>query len=908
MKTPTDDWDQTQVEVRLDGTETVTLSGPQHLFVEWPFQAALEPYRLHLVELRVRDAGAVWSPWSAPVRVELGAAPEGSWKAGFIGVPEPSRPAQPFKARTGVSVDKPLERAILHLTALGAVRARIDGQVVTDAALSPGWTTYRERVLTDTLDVTEHFDVGRHTLQLEATGAWYTEEYGFGASAHRIYGDQPSVSAQLELIHQDGTSQTIVTDAEWEVCAEWEIIDSGIYAGETIDHRRTGCADADWVHAKAVETSAAVVPRTSDPVREVLTLEPVTATRTAPDTVLLDFGQNFAGRLRLRVAGPRGTEITVRHAEVLEDGRLALEPLRRAAARDTFVLSGEGEELFEPFGTFHGFRYAEISGWPGNFDLDAIRGVVLSTDMKRTGWFECSEPLLNRLHENVLWSTRSNFLSVPSDCPQRDERMGWTGDVAVFTPTARTLFDCESFLRSWLVDLESEQRKWGGVVPFVVPDVLGFPPGPAAGWGDAAVLVPWALFERGADPSVLTQQYSSMKSWVDAVTARSEGSLWKGDLQFGDWLDPTAPPERPGAARADRDLVATAYWFRSTGLLAEIAERLGFEEDASKYRTLAAEIRAAFLQEYLTPSGRMVSDAPTAYVLAITFNLVTEPDRRRRLGEFLVECIRRDSYHIGTGFLGTPHLLDALADTGHADVAERLLLQTENPSWLYPVTMGATTVWERWDSLLEDGSVNPGEMTSFNHYALGAVVDWLYRRLAGVAPAAPGYKQIRFAPALTSRIDRASAVLDTPAGRVRGGWRREADIVVLSLLVPEHATATVALPAMDEFTIGPGQHEWRIEAAASGSQPPRVRGEVSLGTPLREIVDDREAYQTVMDALAEFGEAARQFRMTMDWSSSSPLGASLYALPHGAGERIARALGGLSAFRGESPECKRSSG
>jgi alpha-L-rhamnosidase len=882
-------WVQSRAEVRNGEGHIVTVDGAAHLYAAWPF-ADIPPEQEQRIGVRVQDANGAWTPWSDDVRIRRG-APE-TWEASFVALPAPDRIAQPFLARRRIPLDGAVGTATLYLSALGAVRASIDGELVDDAALAPGWTSYQERVLMDAVDVTARLSGDSIVIVLEAAGAWYTEEYGFDGGERRVYGEQPAVAAQLVITYADGSRETIATDGTWHTRGDGEIVDSGLYAGELVDARRRrnwAREEIGWTPAAVVAAMPRVEPRTHEPVRVVDRRIAADIRRTERGTFLLDFGQNFAGRLRLTVSGPAGTEVSVRHAEVLEGGELALRPLRRAAAHDRFILAGDGPETFEPFGTFHGFRYAEISGWPGELEADAVEALVLSSDMRRVGWLETSDPLLNRLHENVVWSMRSNFLSVPTDCPQRDERLGWTGDIAVFAPTAVTLFDATGFLSSWLDDLAIEQRRHDGVVPFVVPDVMGFPPGPAAGWGDAAVLVPSATAAYSGDSDVLRRHYESMRTWVRVVSALAGGGdLWEGSIQFGDWLDPTAPPDQAGAARADRDLVANAYRYRSLRLLAETAVALGHEDAGRDFTAEAERVRAAFVRAYVTPGGRMTSDAPTAYVLALRLDLIGDATLRANVAEQLVECVRRDGYHIGTGFLGTPHLLDALVDAGRTDVAEALLMQTENPSWLYPVVQGATTVWERWDSLLEDGAVNPGEMTSFNHYAFGAVVDWMYRRLAGVAPAGPGYSVIRFAPTPFHRLDHAQARVETVSGDIVGGWRRSGGDIAYHLTVPAHSRAVVVLPGQGESEVGPGSYEWTHPSLTAPARPPK--GTPSLVSPLRDIVDDEQAYRTVVAALSGYGEAGRLFRSRTDWSARSPLIAMLWSLPPDAAGRIAGAL------------------
>jgi len=539
-----------------------------------------------------------------------------------------------------------------------------------------------------------------------------------------------------------------------------------------------------------------------------------------------------------------------------------------------------------------------VDGWPGELRADDLRAVVCHSDLERTGWFECSDPLLNRLHENVVWGMRGNFLHLPTDCPQRDERLGWTGDIQVFSPTAAYLYDSAGFLTSWLRDLAVEQADAGGVVPFVVPSVLRGPAAPAAAWGDAATVVPEVVHERSGDRQVLADQYDSMAAHVRRVESKlSPTGLWDTGFQFGDWLDPTAPPDRPQDAATDPDVVASAHLFRSADIVARTARLLGRAEVADHYAAAAERVRQAFLAEYVTPSGRVLSDSQTAYAMVLVYGIVTDPEVRQVMGHRLAELVRAAGYRVGTGFVGTPIVPDALTGAGHLDVAGRLLLQTENPSWLYPVTMGATTVWERWDSMLEDGSVNLGEMTSFNHYAFGAIADWMHRVVAGLAPAAPGYRRMVVAPRPLDGLEWARTEHETPYGRAAVGWERQAGTVAVTAVVPAGVTAVVRLPYQDdEQEVGSGEHRWEVEEPAD-ARPARP-GEVSLGSSLADLVDDPEAYRTVLDVFAEHDdEQARAWRDRTRWVPTLGLGESMFLVPHPVQHRIGEALADLSTAR-----------
>jgi alpha-L-rhamnosidase len=593
------------------------------------------------------------------------------------------------------------------------------------------------------------------------------------------------------------------------------------------------------------------------PVRVTGVLSAVTVTTSPAGRTLIDFGQNVVGWVRLRVrGGAAGDEVVVRHAEVLEDGELGIRPLRTAKATDTYVLAGQAETVLEPNLTFHGFRYADVTGAA---EVVQVEAVVTGSDLRRTGWFDSSHDLLNRFHENVVWGMRGNFVDVPTDCPQRDERLGWTGDIQVFAPTASFLFDSAGFLTNWLADLAAEQQK-DGSVPYVIPDVIRRPGPATAAWGDAATVVPWVLHQRYGDRDLLARQLPSMTAWVDRMAALAgDGLLWTGGFQFGDWLDPAAPPEDPFRAKTDPDVIATAHLARSAEIVALAAEVVGDGERARVYGELAGRVRTAFAREYVTAGGRVLSDAPTAYALALQWALLPTEGQRREAGRRLADLVRTAGFRISTGFVGTPLMTDALTDAGEPELAYRLLLQTGCPSWLYPVTMGATTVWERWDSMLPDGSINPGEMTSFNHYALGAVADWMHRRVAGLAPAAPGYRRISVRPLPGAALTHASARHLTPYGEASVSWRRSDGSLRLDVVVPVGSTATVEVPGGPTAEVGHGRHEWTV--ADPYAQESGLPAEPSI----RDVLDHQPSWDRVVAAAVAAdvvaGEAALADRL-----------------------------------------------
>lgn len=894
-------WRQLGAEISWDsggGATVAATADDASVLVEWPF-ASLEPRQRGVVRVRVQGPDG-WSEWSEPHPVVASFLGEGEWRAEFIGLPDAAQPAQPALVRHEFDVAEGLVRATWYATAQGVFQTSVNGVAVDDQILKPGWTPYQFRLVHETTDVTSLLAPGRNAIGATLAGAWFTESFGFQGQARPFYGSQPAVAGQLLLEYEDGSSEWVVTSGDWRVTGDGPIVASGLYAGESYDARKllsgwssAGYDDANWATADVRPAGPVPGPRTGPEVR-VLEQVAVTDVITSPTgRTLLDFGQNLVGRLRIRVQGPAGTTITLRHAEVLEDGELGIRPLRVAKATDTYTLAGTGLEEWAPEFTFHGFRYAEVTGWPGEFDPADIVAEVIGSDMVRTGWFECSDPMVSRLHENVLWGMKGNFLYLPTDCPQRDERLGWTGDIQVFSPTASYLYDCDGFLASWLVDLALEQGAAGGV-PFIVPDVLHSGGTPAAAWGDVATVLPWVLYERFGDFGALATQYPSAKAWVDQILAiAGDRYLWEGGMQFGDWVDPDAPPDQPAKAKTDPDLVASAYLYRSTSILARTAVVLGHTDDAETYTALAERVRQAWLTEYVTPAGRVVSDAQTGYAMAIEFGIATG-DLLQAMGDRLAWLVRRDGYRIGTGFVGTPLVTDALTRTGHLREAGRMLTQTECPSWLYPITMGATTVWERWDSMLEDGTINPGEMTSFNHYALGAIADWLHRVVGGLAPATPGYATLTIAPKPVAGLDWASTRHDTPYGTASVEWRRENRQVVVRATVPANTSATVVLPDGTERVVGSGTYSWQV-----ADEPAFVPAPLATTSPLAQIIDDPEAYAVVLEAFQRIDAGvARDFRRRTAWVPNRTLEGSFALLSPAVVGEVSAGLEALNTRRG----------
>ncbi len=822
-------WLQTAYEIELrsksgDTRSTGQIESTESLLVAWPFDPLVSRER---ADVRVRVWGgtqaepSLWSAWSV---IELGLLNETDWSARMISpatADDRNLPPPVHLFRSAFTARGPIRRARLYTTALGVYDLAINGRAVGDQVMAPGWTSYQHRIRYQTYDATDLLQSGENAIAAWVGEGWYRGRMVWGAGRHNIWGADAGLLAQLEIEYEDGSSEQIVTDDSWQ-SSTGGTLSAEIYDGETHDARlepdgwtAAGFDAADWPKVRTIDFDfTRLIAPMGPPVRRIESISVKEIITSPSGKTILDFGQNLVGRLRFTVEGPAGTTITIRHAEVLEHGELGVRPLRNAKATNHYTLLGGGPEQWEPRFTFHGFRFAEISGWPGEIDPTAIEAVVLHSDLQPTGEFSSSSELLNQLHRNAVWSMRGNFLDVPTDCPQRDERLGWTGDIQVFAPAASFLYDCSGMLASWLRDLAADQfDDPEGIPPLVSPDVVSAGRMAATAWGDATAVVPTVLHERFGDLAILRDQYASMTAWVDLVARRAgDRYLWDSQWQFGDWLDPAAPPEDAAATRTDMGLVATAYLAHSARLVSEVAKLLGNDADSAQYAELSRRVRAAFANEYITASGRVASESQTAYALAICFDLFPDEATRKRGYERLAHLVHANHYRIGTGFVGTPLICDALEQAGETQLAYRMLLETSCPSFGYPVTMGATTIWERWDSMLPNGDINPGDMTSFNHYALGAVIDFLHRVVAGLAPASPGYRTLRIAPRPGGTLTNASASLQTPYGEAATSWSLEGPLFALSVRIPANTTATVHLPdGSDAIDVGSGEWEFTCD-------------------------------------------------------------------------------------------------
>lgn len=768
--------------------------------------------------------------------------------ARFIAAGHPSSEGDPapYFRRTFV-VERGLRSATLRATALGIVQTFVNGHRVGDDVLAPGWTSYRHRIGVTEYDVANELVEGPNVLGAVVAEGWAAGRIGFEHKRHH-YSDRPALYLELALTYDDRT-EVIGTDETFRV-ADGAVRAASIYDGETYDGRQEPVGwhtpdfdDSGWAAATPQDVDLAVL--TDDgppPIRRTQEL-PVAALTISPSgRTVVDFGQVITGWVRICVKGAAGQTVTLRHAELLTaDGEPDYETLRTAKATDSYTLRGGDPETWEPAFTFHGFRYVDVEGWPGDLDPADITAIVVHSDMQRTGWLETSNQLLSRLHENVVWSMRGNFVGVPTDCPQRDERLGWTGDLHAFAPTAAFLYDVRAVLGSWLQDVAAEQSE-KGYVPWYVPDVSGTPSAPTALWSDVIVGLPWALYWEYGDVEILRQNWPAMTAFVEQVEGMLDPTgLWGSGFQFGDWLDPAAPADDASGGKTDRHLVATACLVRTARQMEASARALGLPDEVSRFAALAERVASAFRDEYVAPSGRLVSDSATAYSLAICFDLL-DPAQRERAGARLAHLVAKSGYTVSTGFVGTPLVAHALSRTGHLDTAYLLLTEQECPSFLYPVTQGATTIWERWDAVRPDGSLNSTGMTSLNHYALGSIAEWMHRVIGGLEALEPGYRRMRIAPQPGAGVTSARLVHDTARGRIEISWHITGGQATVTVTVPAGSSAEVVLPAHPDGArtdVEAGTHSWTYAVAVS------ERAVYTFDTPLGTLAADRAAWRSL---------------------------------------------------------------
>lgn len=811
----------------------------------------------------------VWDNYEREAKAEgifeTGLMKGGKWEADWITAPtitDEEKKCCPvfkytFKAKHGI------KRGRLYAAACGMYEAYINAKKAGDVFFAPGWTSYHNHILYQTYDVTGQLMGSKENeLTLIVGNGWYKGYLGFMDKPDN-YGDRTGVSAMLRIEYDDGTNECICTGTDWDVCTE-VIMESEIYYGETQDFT----SKASYLGKAELFTDKGIgklESQSCEPVRITKRFDAKRKLITPKGELVIDFGQNMAGFVEVSLPHSDEGKLVLYHAETLDkDGNFYPETLRSAISRDEYRYSKEHEGMIAaPHFTFHGFRYIRLEGVDEAVDIKCFTACALHTDMRKIGSFKCDNELVQQLVSNIEWSQRSNFLDIPTDCPQRNERLGWTGDAQVFCNTAAFQFETERFFEKWLKDLALEQTKEYGV-PHVVPNILGQQPG-AAGWSDCAVIIPWNLYQAYGDIRILENQFDSMKGWVDYISDHCrENGLWQDGYQYGDWLGldaekSEAADNRNGAT--DRYLAANAYYAYVTKLVEKAANVLKRKADAEKYHELYEKIVESIQKEYVTQTGRLVSETQTACVLMLYFDLLKKEDRARVL-ETLEANLAAHRNHLTTGFMGTPYLCLCLTENGRHDLAESVFLKEDCPGWLYAVKKGATTMWERWDSIKPDGNFDESGMNSLNHYANGSIGEWLYTKTAGIVPLEPGYKKIKVAPILTHGMTEVFAELESPYGTIRSSWKCKDYRISIDVMIPANTCAELWLPEKnDKVTVGSGV--WHYEyGTESKTEIDRYTMESTLG----EIVAEPKAvvfFNNVMPGMLDGPMIQYAYGMTL---------------------------------------------
>lgn len=766
-------------------------------------------------QVRIWDDKGRVTPWSAVNSWETGLLQQ-DWSASWITSATTDTTAGPAPMfRKQFELKKKVRSARAYITSHGIYEAYLNGKRVGDGYFTPGWTSYNIRLQYQVYDVTALLNTGANAAGVMIGDGWYRGyTYRFKKD---IYGKDLALLFQLELLYEDGSKETVVSDNSWK-SAYGPIRSSEFFNGEVYDARmertgwmKAGYNDQEWKNVTIKPGNNDNLIATNAPlVKKQEIFRPLSYIRTPKGETVVDFGQNLVGWVQFRIKGSKGDTVKLTHAEVLDEkGNFYMDNIRSAKQEIKYVVKGEGNEQFEPHFTFQGFRYVKIEGPLDTTDLKAF---ALYSDMGETGTFTTSHPLVNQLQHNIQWGQKGNFVDIPTDCPQRDERLGWTGDAQAFSRTATFNMNVATFYEKWLKDLAVEQKP-DGAVPYVIPNVLRPKDNAAAGWSDVATIAPWHMYLAYGDTAILRNQYKSMKAWVNYIRGQAVDNLWNNGDHFGDWLfyTPGDADDDGRAAITNKHLIAQTFYAHSTQLLINTANILGLKEDAATYTALLKKIKDAFVMEYVTRNGSLVSGSQTAYVLTLHFDMLPE-ELRQQAAKRLVQNIKDYGDHLTTGFLGTPNLCHVLTRFGYNDIAYMLLMQETYPSWLYPVKKGATTIWERWDGIRPNGTLQQANMNSFNHYAYGAIGDWMYRVIAGIGPidATPGYKRIRIAPQPGGNLTYASASLKTLYGLASSSWKLEGNIFKLDVTVPHNTTADVTLPGPNgrQLTVGSGVHHF----------------------------------------------------------------------------------------------------
>ncbi|MGP8200456.1 MAG: family 78 glycoside hydrolase catalytic domain [Limisphaerales bacterium] len=780
-------------------------------------------------KVRVWDKDGKVSDWSEPGTWSMGLLDQSDWRGQWIGYDKmrqtetntatsadakhkPLFLPPPSCLRTEFIVSNKVQRAVLYGTALGLVDFHLNGQLVSEDRFTPGWTDYAKRVHYRAYDVTKLLREGRNALGAVLADGWYSGYVAWGKTRDR-YGKNPRLRTQLRIDYADGSHDIIASGPEWKA-STGAITSADFQMGESFDARlaekwtEPGFDDGKW---DSVESGAEMAPviqaHPGPPVRVFAELKPKSITKVGPGAYVFDMGQNFAGVARLKIKGEPGQKITLRFAERLNpDGSIYTTNLRNALATDTYICRGGGTEIWEPRFTFHGYQYVEVSGLKKHLSRETITGLAFSSATTDAGNFKCSDPMLNRLAKNTYWTQRANFIDVPTDCPQRDERLGWMGDAQVYVRTATLHEDVQAFFTKWLVDVEDAQRQ-DGEYPKMAPVIKGENDGGPA-WADAGVICPWTVYETYGDTRVLEKHYASMARFIDFCKNRSAPGLLPPEKFhcYGDWLNIND--------ETTNTVICTAYFAHSTKLMARIASALGKTNDAVMYNDLFKKLKAAFNRAYVGPDGRIEGDTQTDYVLALSFDLL-DPDRRQQAARHLVEKIESRGWHLSTGFVGTKSLMLALAGIGRNDVAWRLIHNDTFPSWGFSIRHGATSIWERWDGWTPEKGFQTPKMNSFAHYSFGAVYQWMVENIGGIQSDGPAYKHILIAPQPDDKLTFADTRYDSIHGPIETHWKKTGRHFKLKVTIPANTTATVVMPAADVSTI--------LESGRPGEKAPGVK-------------------------------------------------------------------------------------
>ena len=757
------------------------------------------------------------SEWSAPACWSMGLLDKSDWKAKWIADPQTmDKPKAQLAAgatlfRKEFRAENGIRRATAYVTGLGLYELRINGARVGDQLLSPEWTDYHKRVQYQIYDVTQILKSGGNAVGAMVGEGWYSGRLmGIPGNA---YGSYPRFLLQLEIAYDDGRVDTVVTDDSWRATEESPIVSSGIYDGEVYDARKEargwdmpGFDESAWHQARIVDDDgAALVWQRNEPIRVVKDLSPAAITESKPGTYVFDMSQNMVGWCRIRASAPAGTTMTIRHAEMLnDDGTVYVENLRGAPQIDKYTFRGEGDEVFEPHFTYHGFRYVELTGLPSRAATDSVLGRVFYSASPDTGAFECSEPMLNQLWQNVLWTQRANLMSTPTDCPQRDERFGWMGDIQAFSQTAIFNMDMAAFFSKWVVDIRDDQADDGRYPDFAPhPGIrtkasLGVP-----AWGDAGTVVPWRCYQNYADTRMIAEHFESARRWVEYIRSNNPDLIWANGRgnNYNDWLNADTViakdwPKKGGAVPPD--VFATAFFAHSTEIVAKMAGVLGRNEDAKQYGALFEAIKAAFNVRFVDENGRIEGDTQAGYALALNFNLLPDALRPKAV-EHLVEGFKRYGGHLSTGIQTTHRLMLELTRNGLNDEAWRLILLRDFPSWGMMIENGATTIWERWDGYVKGRGFQDKGMNSFNHWAFGAVGEWMYRTILGINldESQPAYKHFEIHPQPGGGVTWAKGSYNSIRGMISIAWKQEGATFTLEVVVPANTSATVYIPAKD---------------------------------------------------------------------------------------------------------------